>query len=146
MNKYAELRQRQQEEFNKLPIGAAFSNSQFDEMMKGWGLDPDKDVDKIYSLGSGAYIQKKDAEFLHQIRDRHDAEMEAAIADDKTGDGFICQMFLCELVNHEYGYTGDSEETLDTLGYTYEDLQEDERLLRGFQKAKTQIMQEEGCF
>lgn len=47
-------------------------------------------------------------------------EREAAIAEDKTGDGFIYQMFLCELSNHEYNYTEDVEETLDALGYTWE--------------------------
>lgn len=36
-NRYAELKQRQQEEFNKLPLGFAFSDKQFNEMMKEWG-------------------------------------------------------------------------------------------------------------
>lgn len=36
MNEYAELRQRQQAEFNVLPLGFAFSRKQFDEMMEGW--------------------------------------------------------------------------------------------------------------
>ena len=45
MNKYAELRSRQQKEVNALPLGFAFSNRQFEEMMKGWGLDPEKDLD-----------------------------------------------------------------------------------------------------
>lgn len=37
VNRYAELRQRQQEEFNQLPLGFAFSDKQFNEMMKEWG-------------------------------------------------------------------------------------------------------------
>ena len=41
MNKYAELRNRQQEEFNALPLGFAFGDKQFEEMMKKWGLDPE---------------------------------------------------------------------------------------------------------
>ena len=43
MNRSAELRNRQQEEFNALPLGFAFGQKQFDEMMRGWGLDPEKD-------------------------------------------------------------------------------------------------------
>ena len=39
MNKYAKLRQRQQEEFNAL-LGFAFGQKQFDEMMRGWGPRP----------------------------------------------------------------------------------------------------------
>lgn len=140
MNKYAEMRQRQQQEFNALPLGFAFSQKQFDEMMEGWGLDPEKDLDKIYRITAGGYVQKKDADLLHQTRERHDAEMAAAIAEDKTGNDFIYQMFLAELADHEYGYTGDSEDTLDALGYTMEQIAADARLLKGFQKACKTIM------
>lgn len=38
MNEYAELRQRQQAEFNALPLGFAFSQKQFDEMMDCYEL------------------------------------------------------------------------------------------------------------
>ena len=97
MNRYAQLRQRQQEEFNALPPGFAFSRKQFDEMMKGWGLDPEKDLSKICSIGAGGYIQKKDVGLLRQATKRHSEEMAAAIAEGKTGDGFIYEMFLDEL-------------------------------------------------
>ena len=90
MNKYAELRQRQQQEVNALPIGFAFGNRQFEEMMRGWGLDPEKDLDKIYRLGrTGGYYKKTDAQLIHDTFSRHDAELQAAIAEDKTGEGFI---------------------------------------------------------
>ena len=140
MNKYAELRQRQQQEVNALPIGFAFGNRQFEEMMRGWGLDPEKDLDKIYRLGrTGGYYKKTDAQLIHDTFSRHDAELQAAIAEDKTGEGFIYEMFLCELDNHEYGYTMDTEETLDTLGYTADEVLADQRLKRGIEKAVTEI-------
>lgn len=53
MESYRELRDRQQKEFNELPLGFAFSDKQFDEMMKKWGLDPEKDLDKIYRIPGG---------------------------------------------------------------------------------------------
>lgn len=140
MNTYQELRNRQQREFDALPLGFAFGSKQFAEMMQGWGLDPDKDVDKIYSIGSGSYVQKKDADLLHQTRARHDAELEAAIAEDKTGTGFIYEMFLCELNDHEYAYTRDVESTLDALDYTPEQIQADKRLLKGLQRACKEIV------
>lgn len=145
MNRYAELRQRQQEEFNALPLGFAFGQKQFDEMMRGWGLDPEKDTDKIYSIGAGGYVQKKDAELLHETHKRLDEEMEAAIAADETGEGFIYEMFLYELDNHEFGYTMDTEDTLDALGYTAEQVLADPRLKRGIEKAVTEICKREGC-
>ena len=139
-NRYAELRQRQRQEVNALPIGFAFSDRQFEEMMRGWGLDPEKDLDKIYRLGrTGGYYKKTDAQLIHYTFSRHDAELQAAIAEDKTGEGFIYEMFLCELDNHEYGYTMDTEETLDTLGYTADEVLADPRLKRGIEKAVTEI-------
>ena len=136
MNKYQELRNRQQQEFNALPLGFAFGSKQFAEMMRGWGLDPDKDVDKIYHIGSGGYIQKKDADLLHQTRARHDKELEDAIAADKTGNGFVCDMFLCELENHEYSYTRDFTDALDALGYTAEEVAADKKLFTGFMRVR----------
>ncbi|WP_295761197.1 hypothetical protein [uncultured Oscillibacter sp.] len=144
MNKYAELRQRQQEEFNALPLGFAFSRKQFDEMMQEWGLDPEKDLDKLLRIPGGGYVQKKDADLLHQTTERHSAEMAAAIAEDETGEGFIYEMFLYELDNHEYGYTRDTEDTLDALGYTAEEVLNDPRLKRGIEKAVTEICKREG--
>lgn len=108
-------------------------------MMEKWGLDPEKDCDKIFSIGYGGYVQKKDAELLHQTRARHDAEMEEAIAEDKTGEGFIYEMFLNELADHEYGYTRDTEDTLDALGLTAKEVLEDPRLKHGLEKAVARI-------
>ena len=140
MNKYAELRQRQQQETNALPLGFAFGNWQFEEMMRGWGLDPEKDLDKIYRLGgTGGFYKKADAQLIRDTFNRHEVELEAAIAEDKTGEGFIYEMFLYELDNHEYGYTGDTEDTLDALGYTAEEVQGEPRLKRGLEKAVTAI-------
>lgn len=144
MNRYAQLRQCQQEEFNALPLGFAFGVKQFNEMMQDWGLDPDKDTDKICSVGYGGYIRKEDLHLLHETADRHDAELAAAIAQDETGEGFIYEMFLCELDDHEYGYTRDTESTLDALGYTAREVVENPRLKRGIEKAITEILRGKG--
>lgn len=142
MEKYAELRKRQQEEFDKFPLGFAFSQKQFEEMMAKWGLTTD-DTDKICRLPSGGFLRKTDRDAFRELLQKHERELRDAIDADKTGGGFIFQMFYYELKNHEYGYTGDATETLDALGYTYEDLQANERLFAGFEKAKARIMREE---
>lgn len=142
MNQYAELRTRQQQEFNALPLGFAFNNRQFAEMMQGWGLDPEKDLDKICSIGCGGFVQKKDAGQLHTTTERHEAELSAAIAADQTGDGFIYQMFRYELDNHEYSYTMDLSDTLDALGYTAAEVNADKRLLHGLEKACKAILKD----
>jgi hypothetical protein len=145
MNDYQIMNERQHEEFNTLPIGAAFSSEQFEEMMKGWGLDANKDLDKIVHLVAGAYIQKKDLPAYKEMAKRQTKEFEDAIATDQTGEGFIYQMFLYELKNHEYGYTGDVEETLDALGYDADDIMKDTRLARGLEKAAAEIRNHD-CF
>lgn len=142
MSEYTKLRDRQQKEFNELPLGFAFSDKQFEEMMKGWGLSPE-DTDKIYSLPGGGYIQKKDHKLLHEMMDRHEKELQEAIKEDETGEGFIYYMFLDELNDHEYGYTWDLEDTLDALGYTMEQIEADKRLSHGLKKAVATIRRRE---
>lgn len=143
MNKYVELKKKQQEEINRLPLGFAFGMKQFKEMMEKWGLSV-SDTDKILSIGSGGYIQKKDYELLLQTFKRHAEERQKAIAEDKTGDGFIYEMFLYELDNHEYGYTHRIDDTLEALGYTIVDIEKNERLEHGLNKAMLEIRKGNG--
>lgn len=74
-------------------------------MMEGWGLNPEKDTDKLYRIPGGGFIQKKDHALISETTERHQAELQAAIEADKTGVGFIYEMFLFELDNHEFGYS-----------------------------------------
>lgn len=138
MNRYAELKQRQQQEFAAFPMQYAFSNQQFAGAMAALGLDP-ADTDKIYKAPGGGFYRREDSSRLKEMMDRFDRELQEAIANDSTGDGFIYEMFLYELDNHEYGYTMDTEETLDALGYTAKEILGDPRLKRGIEKAVTEI-------
>lgn len=123
MNKFKELKCKHQAEVNALPIGFAFGKKQFADMMTKWGLSPD-DTDKIYKLGdTGGFYLRKDAELIRETFYRHERELNDAIAADETGDGFIYDMFLYELRNHEYCITYSYEDTLNALGFTYEDLE-----------------------
>ena len=141
MNRYMELKHRQQEEFNAFPMKFAYSDKQFAEGMAALGLKP-TDTNKIYKAPGGGFYRRTDSPRLQEMIDRFDRELQDAIADDKTGDGFIREMFLHELENHEYSYTLDAEEALDELGYTLEDIQADERLARGFAMARQAALKE----
>lgn len=134
MESYRELRDRQQKEVNEFPLGFAFSNQQFKEMMEKWGLS-ENDTDKIYSIGAGGYVQRKDSTAMHEMFNRHHKELQDAINADRTGEGFIKQMFKEELENHEFGYTGDYEDTLDALGITWETIRKNEALRHGLEIA-----------
>lgn len=91
MNTYKQLKDRQQKEMDAFPLGAAFSKQQFADMMQEWGFTVD-DTDKIISIGAGCFIRKSDKEAFFNMLKRHDKEMQDAIAEDKTGDGFIYDM------------------------------------------------------
>ena len=138
MNRYKELRNRQQEEFNKFPIKFAFSQEQFERGMRELGLEP-TDTDKVCKTIAGGFLRKSDAPAMHEILTRHHKEIEDAIAADKDGTGFVYDMFLYELQNHEYGYTWETEDTLESLGYTEEQVEADPKLKAGFEKAKKHI-------
>lgn len=135
MNTYKQLKDRQQKEMDAFPLGAAFSKQQFADMMQEWGFTVD-DTDKIISIGAGCFIRKSDKEAFFNMLKRHAKEMQDAIAEDKTGDGFIYDMFYYELANHEYCITYDYEETFDALGLTKEQVNADKRLLHGLKKAE----------
>ena len=140
-NQYQILKDRQHKEFNAFPMGAAFSQQQFAEMMAKWGLLP-TDTDKILHIGGGCYIRKTNREAFHELVDRLDREKQEAIAADTTGDGIIKDMFLYELANHEYCITYDLEDTLDALGLTVDEINADPRLLHGLEKALKQYLKD----
>lgn len=134
MNPYVALKNQHQKEVNEFPLGFAFNEEQFNEMMAKWNLTPD-DVDKIYRFGSvfGAFVRKSDSKALHEMLDRHVKERETAIKENK--DDYLYHMFNYELANHEYSYTEDVTDTLDALDLTLEDIKADPRMDEALKRA-----------
>lgn len=135
MNQYYELKKKQEKEMNDFPFMFAFSQKQFNEGMEKLGLQPD-DTDKIYSLGAGSYIRRSDSPALHAMMERQEQERAAAIAADPDGTGFIYDMFYYELANHEYCITWDVSETLDALGLTMDQVNNDPRMVSALKQAR----------
>lgn len=118
MNAYLTLKERHQKEIGELPIFFAFDQKQFAKGMARFGLTPE-DTDKIYALkDTGGYYLRSDAAKLRETFARHMREFNEAIAADKTGEGFIFEMFARELFNHEYGFTRDPEPAWEALRLT----------------------------
>lgn len=139
MNAYRQLKDEKQKEFNAFPMAFAFSEQQLKEGLDKLGITKDEAV----GIGIGGFIRKSDLEaFKAMVKKWNDAEAEA-IANDKTGEGFIKDMFVYELDNHEFGYTGNSEDTVRSLGLTYEKIESDKALSRGFDLARKEIMARE---
>ena len=133
-NAYVALKQRHQQESDAFPFMFAFSEEQFTKGMESLGLSP-TDTDQIYSIGMGGYIRKTDASAMNEMFARHARERQEAIDADKTGTGYIYDMFDYELANHEYEYTGDVSDTLDALGLTPEQVNADPRMVRALNRA-----------
>ena len=139
---YKELKERQQQEINAFPFIWAFNESQLADGMRRLGLDPEKDKDKLCNIGGGGIIRKADADAMRAMFDRHRRELQEAIAADKTGDGFIYDMFYTELANHEYSYTMDLGEGIAACGLTVEQINADPALIHGLKKAADELQDE----
>jgi len=141
-NSYEQLREIQQERFNSWAnehMFFAFNMDQFREGMKKLGLDPEEDQDKIYRVPGGGYHRKEDAAALHEIIKKNYSELQEAIQADETGEGFIYEMFVSELFNHEYGYTEDLTDTLDALGLDLAEVDSSPALSHGLAKAAAYV-------
>ena len=130
MSKYTDLKSKHQAEVNAFPFGFAFNQKQFDEMMSKWGLKP-TDIREILSIGGGGYIRRDDQKAMHEMFARHEAERKAAMQDDE----YLYEMFNYELANHEYGYTGELDDTLDALGLTIGEINSNPRMADALKRA-----------
>lgn len=141
---YAELKKKHQDEVNAFPLGFAFGDKQFKEMMSKWGLDADNDEDlkKIAYLGiGGAYIRKSDIPAYNEMAERHQRELDELRKDEKEFIGAL----IYQLHNHEYGYSRDwcdVEYALEALGIDPKDIEKDEDLKKKVQKAIKQCVKE----
>lgn len=142
---YKELKKRQKEEFDTLPLHAAFGQEQINRKLQELGFSEDHNADNYYgkhivSLGFGVFILKKDLGLYNEMAARHEKERQEAISGDKTGMGFIKEMFVSELYDHEYGLTEDPTDTLLALGMTPQTLSDNPILMKGFQTACREVV------
>lgn len=140
METYTEMKNRHQEEVNALPLHFAFSRDRYRDLLEEMGISEEEAKNgAIMGIGGGGFIKASDKDLVIGTFERIHDEEQAAIAADTTGNGFIYQMFLYELINHEYCYTQDLTETLEILNITDADLENNEALRHGLEKALTEI-------
>lgn len=133
MNKYEALRNRQSNEFNTLPMKAAFGEEQFNNMMAEWGLSSSQeDIKKIRSLGVGAYCLATDVQKFVDMGKKHMKETEEFL---KTDEG-LKEALMYEFSNQECGYTGNYEDAITALDFDVREFITDEHKLGIFEEAK----------
>lgn len=129
---YYEFKKQQQGEFDKLPMRAAFGDKQFKEMMTEWGLTTSKeDLEKIRSIGAGAYCLKKDYHLFIEFGERSAKESEEFLSSDDN----LVDALKYEFSNHECGLTLEFENGIIALGYTVKEFLSDDRKKKLFVKA-----------
>ena len=137
-NEYVNLVRKQEKEFNDFPMFFAYNEKQYKEGKQTLGVIDDKE---ICSIGYG-YIRKSDKQLFSDMLERHNKEFKQSIENDKTGEGFIYDMFLYELENHEYFITYEIDDTLDALSLTLDDVLNSSTLKHGLLLARKKILEE----
>ena len=134
MSKYLELKERHQKEINDFPIAYVFGDSEEKrkELMKKLRVDS---LDEVISFGCGGYIAKANKKAFVDLAKTHSQE----IRNNYNDLDFVVDMFVYELENHEYGYTGDIEETLDALNLTLDEINANQTLVMGLKIALDKI-------
>lgn len=135
--KYVDYKDKQQKEFNKLPMKAAFGDKQFEEMMAEWGLTTSKeDLEKIYSIGAGAYCLKKDYHMFIEFGERSVKENEEFYSNDEN----LKDALIYEFGNHECGYTWEFENGIIALGFSVKEFFSDQRKANVFAEARKEYI------
>ena len=132
MESYRQMQERHQKEMNSFPIAFAYSDQQFNDGMRGLGLDP-SETDKVVSVFYGAFIRREDNDALMEMLERHSKEERDAFI--KNEDDWAYHAFRYELANHEYSYTSDYEPALEACGFTLDELKQYPDLVVSFRRA-----------
>lgn len=120
MNSYQQMVAKHRKEISEFPLVYGFGKEQIDEGMRKLGLKPSERNKVTSYFGVGDFLRITDVPALKSMLRRHEAERKAAIAADKTGEGFIFDMVDTIMADHEFGYTQDFTDTLYDLGMTVE--------------------------
>ena len=112
--KYSEFRERQQDEVNKLPMYWAFSESQWEKLLKDLGLTEENCKDNLTTF-AGAIVRKSDLTMIQETFARLDKEKDEAFKDIE----FFKDAAVYEMCNHEYGINMQGDwDVINSLGFT----------------------------
>ena len=134
MNRYAELRRKQNERYaeeTEKKVFYAFNDEQFLAGMRKIGVKSEDELGSLF--GSGGYCRKSDVAVIRDLLKGFKEELDQII--QKEGTAFAKEVFEYELENHEFEYTMDLEETLDSLGMTLDSVSQDPILKEGLRLA-----------
>lgn len=130
MNKYKQLKDQLQKQYDALPIKYAYSEMQFKNMLKQFETETGGRV-RLLHIDRGAYILAQDEKLIDEFLESSDRELAEAMKDDD----FLYDAFNYELANHEFCYTDDVSDALDALGLSWEQIKDDQRMMTILKRA-----------
>lgn len=124
---YKEMKEKHQKENSAFPFHWVFSKEDLENIKKELGVEA-KD---LVSVGMGGIMKKEDLPKFKELSLKHAKELAEALKNEE----FAYEAFVYEASNHEYGYTGDSEEVFSSLGLDLEQVINDTVLSKAWEKA-----------
>ena len=127
---YSEFREERRTRLDAFPMGWAFSNEQFEQMIEKLGTTD------LLRIGAGGFIRKSDRQAFLDMNKKLDDEEKEYMADPEQ----FRQAVRSELANHEWQIAGDDETVLEALGLTYETMTSEQTII--FEQTKTSFYNE----
>ena len=137
INRYSQMEKAHKQEmddFAEEHVFFAFDHNDLEEGCRRWGIPTSEASTQLVSIGAGGYIRRTDFPLWLQLLARQSKEVRSAMDDDKTGEGFIFEGMLNELVGqHDWGYA-DEDEVLEhsDLKITPDMMRNDPRMKRAY--------------
>ena len=132
VNLYLQLNRQTQNEVDNFPMQFAFSEEQLKEGLKKLGIKKEEAL----GIGGGGFIRKTDKDKYVAMIVKH-AKKHNEMLKNKT---YVYQMFRYELANHEFVCTGDYDDTLRSVGLTWEKVKKNPMWLAQLEKARRDYM------
>jgi len=136
--KYYEFLKIQEKEFKAFSdeyLDYAFDQKQLKKAMQNLKV---KIKTELINLGAGCIIKKINLEKYKNLKNKQFKELLKKYEDDD----FLFEAFKFELSNHEYIYNQDDEEVLGVLGIRLEALNNNTRINKIYNEARTKYLEE----
>lgn len=139
-NRYRELTSMQQERINRFSKDKIIFAHDNDELNEGLA-ELKLTADDVMQLYSGCYIRKDAVEEFKKLNENLSRELNRCIQADETGEGFVYDMFLACMEDHNTRETEDPTDAVRAAGFTFKQIECNRKLMTGYRKAAEEIMQ-----
>jgi hypothetical protein len=131
---YTEFREKQEVEISNFPICWAFNEDQLKEAMLKLNVTDRKE---LATIGAGSVLLKNKVNDWYKLQFKQSEDLNKQL---KESDDFAYCLFSYELRNHEFVYTNDLDDFLESIGLNSEKIKNNERLFNIFLKAKKEYL------